>query len=261
MNMCKTLKAGPVAPNNLDKMIRRSGLKNNMVAELKGIQPATLSRHKSGDIGISLGDAEEYAKILNCTAQQIFFSSPPIPVLAAVFPFDEECGKNLIKIAPEIVESHKGGYPELVLGYAGGKMERMAPYNDKAIYIHDYYYQDSMCIYWDLSDNLDHPSAWQHGNLDIVNIAPMQRNIVSKDCLGHYSIVKTKNNILLYGVLYQSGRNRYTIESQYFGCHENVELEWGCPIISMILRPELREMQWVDYDVTAAREQMMPQNK
>ena len=37
MNMCKTLKAGPVAPNNLDKMIRRSGLKNNMVAELKGI--------------------------------------------------------------------------------------------------------------------------------------------------------------------------------------------------------------------------------
>jgi hypothetical protein len=87
--MCKTLKAGPVAPNNLDKMIRRSGLKNNMVAELKGIQPATLSRHKSGDIGISLGDAEEYAKILNCTAQQIFFSSPPIPVLAAVFTWND----------------------------------------------------------------------------------------------------------------------------------------------------------------------------
>jgi hypothetical protein len=29
----------------------------------------------------------------------------------------------------------------------------------------------------------------------------------------------------------------------------------------MILRPELREMQWVDFDVTAHREQMMPQNK
>jgi hypothetical protein len=79
--------------------------------------------------------------------------------------------------------------------------------------------------------------------------------------LGHYSIVKTKTNNLLYGIVYQSGRNRYSIESQYFGCHENVELEWGCPIINMILRPELREMQWVDFDVTAARQQMMPQNK
>jgi hypothetical protein len=100
MIMCKTLKAGPVAPNNLDKMIRRSGLKNNMVAELKGIQPATLSRHKSGDIGISLGDAEEYAKILNCTAQQIFFSSPPIPVLAAVFHWNDCVTKQAEKSAP-----------------------------------------------------------------------------------------------------------------------------------------------------------------
>ena len=52
-----------MAPNNLHKMIVRSGLKSNMVAELKGIQPPTLSRHKNGDIGISLTDAEEYAKI------------------------------------------------------------------------------------------------------------------------------------------------------------------------------------------------------
>jgi hypothetical protein len=260
MNMCKTLKAGPVAPNNLDKMIRRSGLKNNMVAELKGIQPATLSRHKSGDIGISLGDAEEYAKILNCTAQQIFFSSPPIPVLAAVFTWNDCVTKQAEKSAQMLLGSHGGKNPELIMGHRL-ELPRMAPYRNKAIYIHDYYYEDSMCIYWDLSDDLDHPSAWQHGNLDIVNIDPMQRKIVSKDCLGHYSIVKTKTNNLLYGIVYQSGRNKYTIESKHFGCHVNVELEWGCPIINMILRPELREMQWVDFDVTAHREQMMPQNK
>ena len=260
MIMCKTLKARPVAPNNLDKMIRRSGLKNNMVAELKGIQPATLSRHKSGDIGISLGDAEEYAKILNCTAQQIFFSSPPIPVLAAVFPWNDSVTKQAEKSAQILLGSHNGGNPTLILGHRL-ELPRMAPYKDKAIYIHDYYGVDTMCVYWDLSDNLDHPSAWQHGNMDIVNIDPMQRNIVSKDCLGHYSIVKTKNNNLLYGVVYQSGRNRYSIQSNNFGCHENVELEWGCPIINMMLRPELREMQWIDYDVTAYREQMMSHKK
>ncbi len=31
-----------VAPNNLHKMVVKSGLKNQMVAELKGIQPGTL---------------------------------------------------------------------------------------------------------------------------------------------------------------------------------------------------------------------------
>jgi len=260
MNMYETFKAEPVAPNNLDKMIRRSGLKNNMVAELKGIQPATLSRHKSGDIGISLADAEEYAKILNCTAQQIFFSSPPIPVLAAVFHWNDACTEQAKKTSPKLLGSHAGNEPEMVLGHRL-ELPRMEPFRNKAIYIHDYYGVDTMCIYWDLSDDLDHEAAWQHGNMDIVNIDPMQRNVVSKDCLGHYSVVKTKTNNLFYGIVYQSGRNRYSIESQFFGCHENVELEWGCPIINMILRPELREMQWVDFDVTAYREKMMPQNK
>jgi hypothetical protein len=261
MIMQTSLKSSPVAPNNLDKMIRRSGLKNNMVAELKGIQPATLSRHKSGEIGISLVDAEEYAKILNCTAQQIFFSNPPIPVLAAVFPFHEDCGINLEKMAPELLNSHNGGPPELVLCPLGGNMERMKPYQNKALYVHDYYAHDTMCIYWDLSGDLDHPKAWQHGNMDIVNIEPMQKGVVDKDCLGHYSVVKTKSNMLLYGIIYQSGRNKYSIESFRFGCHQNIELAWGSPIISSIWRPELREMQWVDYDVTSYREKMMPQNK
>ena len=217
MNMHTNLKSSPVAPNNLDKMIRRSGLKNNMVAELKGIQPATLSRHKSGDIGISLGDAEEYAKILNCTAQQIFFSSPPIPVLAAVFHWNDDCTAQAEKSAPRLLGSQDGKNPDCVLGHRL-ELPRMEPFRNKAIYIHDYYGVDTMCVYWDLSDNLDHPAAWQNGNMDIVNIDPMQRGVVDKECLGHYSIVKTKTNNLFYGIVYQSGRNRYSIESLHFGC-------------------------------------------
>ena len=223
MNMHDTFKAEPVAPNNLDKMIRRSGLKNNMVAELKGIQPATLSRHKSGDIGISLGDAEEYAAILNCTPQQIFFVNPPIPVLAAVLHWNDDCTEQAGKTSPDLLGSHDGKDPELVLGHRF-EMPRMSPYKNKAIYIHDYYFQNTMGVYWDLSANLDHPTAWQHGNLDIVNIDPMQKGVVDKDCLGHYSIVKTTTNNLLYGIVYQSGRNRYSIQSNRFGCHENVKL-------------------------------------
>ena len=260
MIMYEKVKAEPVAPNNLDKMIRRSGLRNNMVAELKGIQPATLSRHKSGDIGISLGDAEEYSKILNCTPHQIFFASPPIPVLAAVLHWTDDITKQAEKSAPSLIGSHHGENPKLVLAQ---KLQhpRLKRFKNKAIYVHDYYYQDTMCVFWDMSDDLDHECAWRHGSMDIVNIDPMKCGIVSKDCLSHYSVVKTKDNNLLYGIVYQTGRNRFSVQSKLFGSHSDLELEWGCPIISTILRPELREMQWIDYDVTAYREQMMAQNK
>ena len=130
-----------VAPNNLHKMILRSGLKSNMVAELKGIQPPTLSRHKNGDIGISLTDAEEYAKILNCTPQQIFFSNPAIPIIGAVMFWNEACTVHANQMSDLLLDSHKGGNPELAVCH---RMEqpRMSKYENKAIYVHNYYQQD-----------------------------------------------------------------------------------------------------------------------
>ena len=61
-----------IMPNNLHKMITSSGLSKREVAALKGVTPETLSRHISGKIGISLDDAEQYARILGCTAQEVF---------------------------------------------------------------------------------------------------------------------------------------------------------------------------------------------
>ena len=51
-----------IMPNNLHKMITSSGLSKREVAALKGVTPETLSRHISGKIGISLDDAEQYAR-------------------------------------------------------------------------------------------------------------------------------------------------------------------------------------------------------
>jgi len=64
-------------PNNLDAMIRRSGLLNKEVAERKGIRPETVSRHISGALQFTLKDAEEYAIILGCTAQDVLFVQQP----------------------------------------------------------------------------------------------------------------------------------------------------------------------------------------
>ena len=73
-----------VMTNNLDQMIRRSGMTNTQVAEEKGIKRETLSRHKSGVIRITRQDAEEYAKILNCLPQQIMYQNSPITLLGHV---------------------------------------------------------------------------------------------------------------------------------------------------------------------------------
>ena len=67
-------------PNNLDFMIRRSGLLRKEIAERKGIRPETVSRHISGALNFSLKDAEQYAAILDCSAQDILFAQNAVPL-------------------------------------------------------------------------------------------------------------------------------------------------------------------------------------
>ena len=236
-----------VAPNNLNKMIGQSGLRKTMVAELKGVQPATVSRHINGDIGMSLGDAEEYAAILKCTPNEIFFPNPAIPIL------------GIAQIWSEVTEEHKpkdsicrgslnGANPTLNLSQRF-LSKRTQKFKNKAVYMHDYYVQNTGAIYWNLEENLDHPAAWQHGNLDIINLDPAIEMRVDASCFGHYSVCMTLSDELVYGELYQSGKNKYTVESQHFGNHKDIKLKWACPVITMVLRPELRGLQWVDAEV------------
>ena len=51
------------------------------VAAAKGITPETLSRHVHGKIQMTLQDAEQYGKILGCTAQDVLFATNPIKVI------------------------------------------------------------------------------------------------------------------------------------------------------------------------------------
>mgnify|MGYP005993696415 CR=1 FL=1 len=69
-------------PNNLDKKIAESGMSKKEVAVAKGITPETLSRHVHGKIQMTLADAEQYGKILGCTAQEVLFPTKPLSVIA-----------------------------------------------------------------------------------------------------------------------------------------------------------------------------------
>jgi DNA-binding XRE family transcriptional regulator len=107
--------------NNLQAMIARSGMSKREVAAIKGVTPETLSRHISGKIGISLNDAEMYAKILGCTAQEVFFASAPIDIigtntLLAKAPTDAP-GEARFKWTRQLTDDRKQYFP---LGLTSG---------------------------------------------------------------------------------------------------------------------------------------------
>ena len=56
----------------------------------------------------------------------------------------------------------------------------------------------------------------------------------------------TTEGELLYGVLYQAGKNNFTIESVNFGSFTNLQLEWAAPSLALITRPDLRGMKIIE---------------
>ena len=70
-----------IMPNNLDAVIRASGMTKKQVAKAAGIMPETLSRHIHGHVQMTLDNAEKYADILGVTVQRIMFVHPPTPII------------------------------------------------------------------------------------------------------------------------------------------------------------------------------------
>ena len=236
-----------VAPNNLHRMVTKSGLKNQMVAELKGIQPGTLSRHKSGDIAISLSDAEDYSKILKCKTMEIFFANPPIPILAVANSWQEDSTEYCKDRKSIMLGADNGKNPPLIVSHMWST-ERSQKYANKAVYMHDYFADDMMALYWDLDGLEDHNSSWLHGMINILPRTPVATNTVDARALGKYCCAMTESNELLYGILYQSGRNTYSMESLYFGNYTNLKIKWASPTIVMVEQPEFHGVVWADLE-------------
>ena len=67
--------------NNLEALIKSSGKTKREIAQLKGVTPETLSRHIHGKIDMSIGDAEDYARILQTTVLSVLFANIPIKII------------------------------------------------------------------------------------------------------------------------------------------------------------------------------------
>jgi hypothetical protein len=105
-----------------------------------------------------------------------------------------------------------------------------------------------MALYWDLEGLEDHNSSWLHGMINILPRTPVATNTVDARALGKYCCAMTESNELLYGILYQSGRNTYSMESLYFGNYTNLKIKWASPTIVMVEQPEFHGVVWTDLE-------------
>ena len=257
--MMVTLSRLPIMPNNLEKMIERSGLLKKHVAELRGMAPGSISRHISGANGLSLDDAEKYAQILKCKPQEILFANPPIPLLAVVQSWNEADWSDEEEFKQSILpySSANGEHPKLCLSHLFDK-PTVKKYKDRVCYMHDHYTTDTMAVLWDFNtDDVDDiMNEFFNGCIEIVNTAGMSRMTIDKECFGKFAYCYTSNHDLIRGLLYQSGRKKYKIESKHFGTHDNVDLLWACPIINLVVRPELRGVEWAEEKTDIIKKRM-----
>ena len=207
-------------PNNLDTMIAQSGFAKKEVAAAKGITPETLSRQIHGKIGLTLSDAEQYAKILGCTPQQVLFVQQPATIIG--FTHIDKNEKLLRDITPEKPR---------------GK-----------VYGHAQFHRNYAVLY---STDEDYYGKWSHwdGAICFLDRGPVDENRISKDAIGRHSWCKLSNgptengSDILCGNIFPEPGNLYTIDNPEVGRRiDGQKLDWATPNLINFMMPDLREL-------------------
>ena len=221
-----------VMTNNLDQMIRRSGMTNTQVAEEKGIKRETLSRHKSGVIRITRQDAEEYAQILNCLPQQIMYQNSPIPLLGHV----KQDGNNWH------IEREQNS-----IWFS--EQDTM-----RCLFLNTFFQTHTVCLRW--QEDIEGVYAWISGAYFIFRLTksgskkgPVDFGI-DQEAIMHQALVReTGTGRLLSGELFpQPGSKKYTIYNGggVWKTETDIAIDWAAPFTSAVFRPDLRGAEIVD---------------
>lgn len=221
-----------VMTNNLDQMIRRSGMTNTQVAEEKGIKRETLSRHKSGVIRITRQDAEEYAQILNCLPQQIMYANSPIPLLG-------HC----------IQDGNKWRIEREQNSIWFSEQETM-----RCLFLNTFFQTHTVCLRW--QDDIEGVYRWMNGAYFIFRLArkgkgkgPIPWGIDQEAIMHHALVRETGTGRLLLGELYpQPGSKKYTLYhgDGFWQTETDIAIDWAASFISAVFRPDLRGAELVD---------------
>lgn len=227
----------PIMPNNLDTIIVRSGMSKREVAALKGITPETLSRQIHGKIQLTLQDAERYARILDCTAQDILFATPPVPIIG--YCNLVECDSDDPTCPP------MGCYVERKIS-AGKTMGK--------VYLPNYIQQNTGAILWSTEKNYTGPFQLWKTAVEFIQLDPIKNEYVSDDAIQHECYALLKNSVtetgsnrstnLVRGTLYPEPGDLYTIHNATCGAMvKGQEVIWASAILAASFRPNLRGLE------------------
>lgn len=219
-----------IMANNLDAVIRSSGMTKKEVAEASNVTAETLSRHIHGKVQMTLENAQKYADILNVPVQKVMFVNPPTPIVGEVF---VEKNENIKRILYHTWT--------------------------KGIQIPTFTIADDLCCIQNKTDE-DYSGYWyEYPNaLTFYLKEPIKNKKIHPGCVQHACMVKLVNAIklpnlsetkLFTGVLYPEPGNLYTIDNPQSGVHfRGVKLEWATPFVSALFRPDLRGVTYVDIE-------------
>tara|TARA_R100001015_G_C4616592_1_gene172760 strand:- start:460 stop:1158 length:699 start_codon:yes stop_codon:yes gene_type:complete len=225
-------------PNNLNQMIRRANMTKREVAALKGITPENLSRQVNGHTNITLQDAEHYAKILDCTPQDVLFALPPVPIIGY---------SKIVRCSP----NEEGTCPpsgvriehEISAGKTMGK-----------VYMQTYMQTDTAAVIW--SAEPGYSGLWEEWKnaVEYIEREPIEKGFVSEASIQHEAYVLLENPIVIDGVetkltngiIYPEPGGLYTIHNNNTDRqHRGQKLVWASASLSVSFRPKLRGMQIV----------------
>ena len=220
--------------NNLNVMILRSGIAKRPVAEQKGIQPETLSRHISGKIQLSLNDAEDYARILDCSPQEVLFATDPAPILGYV---------------------HYNKNAEHSVDWLEDRKKNNAKYPGGDVYLPSPSPFEVGAVLFNVPDDYDGPWIDYKDSLCVVQLDPIKQGYVSKDSIQQTSYAKIKGGGVLHGHVYPEPGGTYTVYNPWrqdllstvTEMRRGLKLQWAAPIIASFWQPKLRGIDIV-YD-------------
>ena len=205
--------------NNLNEMIKQSGMSKKEGADEKGQTPETLSRHIHSKISMTLQDVDEYAKILNCKAYEIAYTSAPLPIIGAW----KNCPVT--------------GNPKC------------------AVSVHGNYSDTYAAVIWDLDQNYRGRFFHMNHAVILVDISAIEKCEIDRRSLMCLSYAMTKNGCLIAGVLWPQPHNDKFTMTNMIGVEDpkkqtrtDLDLLWASPIMETKFHRAGDLMNMVEYE-------------
>ena len=216
-------------PVNFEKMISESGQLKRDIAKIKGVKPETLSRHISGQIKMTLDDAFEYAEILGCAPQDIFFPATGMPVVGTV---KMEYNDKEPAFKTAFTRELWSGKPRFAWTATYAKAV------DFGVFVHEG------------NETYNGPLNFITQSVDVVDKRPIEGNYIHQQVHEAWAYCKVSDDFekggceremtnIVLAVVYPQPDNLFTLHNP--GGHNNqvrdVKLDWATPILATAMHP------------------------